>query len=65
MKQSNLFPLVLLFGGLGFALYYSYVAMVDPTAEYALQFALASLVGVLGWRELGSCEEFNETFKSE
>jgi len=63
--QSNFFPLILLFGGLAAAFGLAVAAFFDPATEYGLLFAIASLVGVLGWRELTACEDFNESFDSE
>lgn len=65
MRQSNFIPLVLLFGGLAASIGLAIAAMVDPSTEYGLLFAIASLVGVLGWRELTAGEDFNETFDGE
>jgi hypothetical protein len=65
MKQSNLIPLVLLFGGLVAAFGIAIAAIVDPDTEYGLLFAIASLVGVLGWRELTAGEDFNESLDGE
>jgi hypothetical protein len=65
MRQSNFFPLVLLFGGLVAAFGLAVAAFVDPSTEYGLLFAIASLVGVLGWRELTAGEDFNESFDGE
>ena len=47
--QSNFFPLILLFGGLAAAFGLAVAAVFDPSTEYGLLFAIASLVGVLGW----------------
>lgn len=52
MKHPNLVPFLLLIGGLLVALYYVYQAFTNPETEFVMQFAVASLCGVLGWCEI-------------
>lgn len=68
MKRSNLVPLLFLFGGLAGALYISWLTFTDPSTERAVPFAIASLVAVLGWRELradDAADDLNEALKGE
>lgn len=71
MKQSNVFPLLLLFGGLGAALVLG-VLMVEafmvgsaPTTKEFILFGISCVIAGIGWVELTATEDFNETFYSE
>ena len=58
-QQSRTFPLVLIFGGIGFALYFLGDAIFGGT-EPILEFAIACIVAAIGWQELQATAEFNE-----
>jgi len=69
-KQSNLFPLLLLGGGMAAAVVYAVVLLgaffdVGPNAWDFVRFAMGCVVAALGWVELKATEDFNETFESE
>jgi len=71
MKQSNVFPLLLLFGGLGAALALgvliaeAFLADAAPTSKEFILFGIACVIAGIGWVELSATEDFNETFYSE
>lgn len=58
--MPNLAPFLLLFGGFCFALYYAAISILEPTVHYALEFAVASLVAVIGWGEIRASDESND-----
>lgn len=64
-KQSYAFPLFLLFGGLGAALFIAWLAAFDPSVEYCLAFAVACIVAAIGYVEKNATTEFNDTFGSK
>lgn len=51
MQHRNTFPLVLLFGGLGCALYFAGL-FITTEDEYAIEFALSAFIAVIGWLEI-------------
>lgn len=59
-QQSRTFPLVLIFGGIGFALYFVYEAIFATAPEPILEFAISCIVAVIGWQELQATQEHNE-----
>lgn len=51
MQSRNTFPLLLLFGGLGCALYFAGL-FITSEDEYAVEFALSSFIAIIGWLEI-------------
>ena len=58
-QQSRTFPLVLIFGGLAFALYFLGEYIASGT-EPVLEFVISCIVAVIGWQELQATAEFNK-----
>jgi len=57
--RQNLVPLIFLLGGACAALAYAYL-WIFASDERPIQFAIACLVAVLGWRELTATDELYE-----
>lgn len=59
--MKNLVPLAFLIGGIAGCLYYAFQALSHPESEFVIQFAIASLFAVIGWREIRATEDFEES----
>lgn len=59
-KQSYWLPLLLILAGGFGALYVLFLVFSPFGPEYVIGFALACLVGAVGWNELRETDRFNE-----
>lgn len=66
MKQHHLLPILLLVGGSLGASYYFIEFLANfftaaPSVEHVLHFAVASILAVIGWKEIRATDDFENS----